>query len=196
MYGTLYTLDELTMISRICSKYDIPLFMDGARLGYGLAANDTDVKLEDIARLTDVFYIGGTKVGALCGEAVVFTKNNMPAHFNTMVKQRGAMLAKGRLLGIQFDTLFTDDLYMKISAHAIKMAEKLKQILRDKKYRFFIDSPTNQQFVIVENNRLEELDKEVKYGYWEKYDDKHTVIRFATSWSTTEESLEELRNIL
>ena len=195
-YGTLYDLSELKEISEICRKFEIPLFIDGARLGYALASTATDVKLEDIAKLSDVFYIGGTKVGALCGEAVVFTKKNMPLHFNTMVKQRGAMLAKGRLLGIQFDTLFSDDLYMKISRHAIEMAEKLKNILKKKNYRFYLESPTNQQFVIVENSRLEDLSKKVSYGFWEKYDDSHTVIRFATSWATKEEDLMMLENIL
>ena len=195
-YGSLYSLEELTQISGICREYEMPLFIDGARLGYGLQSFDTDVRLEDIARLADVFYIGGTKVGALCGEAVVFTKNNMPKHFNTMVKQHGAMLAKGRLLGMQFDTLFTDDLYMKISRHAIEMAEKLKGILREKNYRFFLESPTNQQFVIVSNEKLEDLASKVAYGFWEKYDEEHTVIRFATSWATTEKSLEELKKVL
>ena len=195
-YGTLYTKSELESIAEVCHSYDIPLFIDGARLGYGLQSFDTDVTLADIARISDVFYIGGTKVGALCGEAVVFTKNNMPKHFNTMVKQHGAMLAKGRLLGIQFDTLFTDDLYMKISRHAIEMAEKLKTIIKEKGYKFFINSPTNQQFIIIDNEKLKELEKKVRVEVWEKYDDTHTVIRIATSWSTTEEQLEYLGSVL
>ena len=131
-YGTLYTKKELEEISEVCHKYDLPLFLDGARLGYGLVSPETDVTLEDIARYTDVFYIGGTKVGALCGEAVVFTKK-APKHFMTMVKQQGALLAKGRLLGIQFDTLFTDDLYTKISRNAIDTAMKLKKALQEYK---------------------------------------------------------------
>ena len=195
-YGTLYTKEELKEISDVCHAYNLPLFLDGARLGYGLMSYDTDVTLEDIAELTDVFYIGGTKVGALCGEAVVFTKNNTPAHFVNLIKKHGALLAKGRLNGVQFDVLFTDDLYFKISRHAIDMAEKLKTIFKEKGYEFYIDSPTNQQFFIVDNKKLEELEKHVRYGFWEKYDDTHTVVRFATSWATTEESIEKLKELL
>lgn len=191
-YGTLYSKAELTDISEVCEKYNIPLFLDGARLGYGLMSRSTDVTLHDIAKLCDVFYIGGTKVGALCGEAVVFTKNNKPKHFLTSIKRRGALLAKGRLLGIQFDTLFTDNLYFNISEHAIEMAEKLKEIIASHNIKFFIDSPTNQQFVILEDRQLEKLQKEVVYSFWGKYDETHTVIRLATSWSTTIEDLNEL----
>lgn len=195
-YGTLYSKAELTRLSEICRSYNIPLFMDGARLGYGLMSKQSDLKIEEIAELCDVFYIGGTKVGALCGEAVVFTKNNRPAHFMNSVKKRGALLAKGRLLGVQFDALFTDDLYFKISAHAIKMADILKQILADKGYKFFLDSPTNQQFIIVDNEKLESLKNSLCYSFWEKYDDTHTVIRLATAWSTTENDLAELEKLL
>lgn len=195
-YGTLYSKREFAELANICREYDIPLYMDGARLGYGLMSKETDVTLADIAMLCDVFYIGGTKVGALCGEAVVFTKNNMPKHFMTMVKQRGALVAKGRLLGVQFDALFTDDLYFEIGAHAINMAEKLKEILREKGCTFYLDSPTNQQFIVVENSKLQELGKKVTYSFWEKYDENHTVIRLATSWSTTEEDVEALREVL
>jgi len=195
-YGTLYSKRELAELANISREYDIPLYMDGARLGYGLMSKETDVTLADIAMLCDVFYIGGTKVGALCGEAVVFTKNNMPKHFMTMVKQRGALVAKGRLLGVQFDALFTDDLYFEIAAHAIKMAEKLKEILREKGCTFYLDSPTNQQFIVVENSKLQKLGEKVTYSFWEKYDENHTVIRLATSWSTTEEDVEALREVL
>ena len=195
-YGTLYSKEELTQISEVCHKHKIPLFMDGARLGYGLASRQTDVTLQDVARLCDVFYIGGTKVGALCGEAVVFTKKNMPAHFDNLVKKHGALLAKGRLLGVQFDTLFTDDLYFKISKNAIERAEELKSAFTQKGYKFFIDSPTNQQFVILENSKMQELQKSVKFSFWEKYDESHTVVRFATSWATTSEKISELRSVL
>lgn len=195
-YGTLYTKDELTRISDICRKKGIPLFLDGARLGYGLMSRDTDLSLPEIASLCDVFYIGGTKVGALCGEAVVFTKNNTPKHFMTSIKQHGGLLAKGRLLGVQFDTLFTDGLYFEISKNAIDQAEKLKKLLADKGYRFHLDSPTNQQFIIVENGKLEELKKNVAVGFWEKYDDSHTVMRLATSWATTDADIEELAKYL
>ena len=195
-YGTLYSKEELTQISEVCHKHKIPLFMDGARLGYGLASRQTDVTLQDVARLCDVFYIGGTKVGALCGEAVVFTKKNMPAHFEHLVKKHGALLAKGRLLGVQFDTLFTDDLYLKISKNAIECAEELKSAFSEKGYKFFLDSPTNQQFVILENSKMQELQKSVKFSFWEKYDENHTVVRFATSWATTSEKISELRSVL
>ncbi|MBR3598585.1 MAG: low specificity L-threonine aldolase [Lachnospiraceae bacterium] len=195
-YGTLYSKSELEELSNICGKYEIPLYMDGARLGYGLMSYDTDVALADIAKYCDVFYIGGTKVGALCGEAVVFTKNNAPKYFLTMIKQHCALLAKGRLLGVQFDALFTDDLYFNISRHAIDMAEELKKVLQEKGCRFFIDSPTNQQFIIIEDSKLNSLKDELKVSFWEKYDENHTVVRFATSWSTKPEDIEALRELL
>ena len=194
--GTLYSKAELEKISEICKKNNIYLYMDGARLGYGLMSNDTDVTLPDIAKLCDAFYIGGTKVGALCGEAVIFRKTVMPKHFMTVVKQHGALLAKGRLTGIQFDTLFTDNLYFNISKNAIDTAEMLKNVLREKDFRFAWDSPTNQQFVILENSMIEKLRENVGFSFWEKYDDNHTVVRFATSWSTTKEDIENLKNIL
>lgn len=189
-YGTLYTREELERLHQVCGRYDLPLFLDGARLGYALAA-ETDVTLADIARNTDVFYIGGTKVGALCGEAVVFPKK-APAHFLTMVKQQGAMLAKGRLLGVQFDALFTDGLYEKISKNAIETAETIKTALREKGYRFLLDSPTNQIFVILENSRLKELEKVVRFSFWEAFDSSHTVVRLATSWATEKEDVQAL----
>lgn len=195
-YGTLYTKEQLKDIKEVCRQYEIPLYLDGARLGYGLAAGDTDVTLPVVAEYCDAFYIGGTKVGALCGEAVVFPHNNTPKRFLTMVKQHGALLAKGRLLGIQFDTLFTDDLYLKISEHAIRMAELLKEGLKKKGYVFHLDSPTNQQFVILENGKMEELKKKVSFSFWEKYDDTHTVVRFATSWATKEEDVRSLISLL
>lgn len=195
-YGTLYTKSELETLSSVCRRYDIPLFLDGARLGYGLMSKNTDVTLHDVCELCDVFYIGGTKVGALCGEALVFTRGNTPKHFFTFIKQNGALLAKGRLLGVQFDTLFTDGLYFEISRHAIEMAEKLKAVFREKGYKFFKDSPTNQQFFVLTNEKIAELQKLVRFDFWEKLDESHTVVRFATSWSTTEEDIEALKNIL
>ena len=191
-YGTLYSLKELQEISAVCREYGIPLYLDGARLGYGLMSRDTDVSLPDIARCCDVFYIGGTKVGALFGEAVVFTKKNMPNYFMTMVKQQGGLLAKGWLLGLQFDTLFTDNLYGRISKHAIDMAELLKKEFQKKGYEFFIESPTNQQFIIMENEAMERLKSKVAFGFWEKYDENRTVVRFATSWATKKEDVEAL----
>lgn len=195
-YGTLYTKEELRQIAKICRAYQIPLYMDGARLGYGLMSRHTDVSLPDVAQYCDVFYIGGTKVGALCGEAVVFTKNNEPAHFLTMVKQMGALLAKGRLTGLQFDTLFTDNLYFEISRHAIDMAELLKEGLRARGYAFYLESPTNQQFVVLENEQMAGLQKQVAFSFWEKLDEHHTVVRFATSWATRREDIAALMRLL
>ena len=195
-YGTLYSKAELSAIYEICQKYALPLFIDGARLGYGLESDESDLTLPELARLCDVFYIGGTKVGALCGEAVVFTKSNTPKFFTTFVKQHGALLAKGRLLGIQFDVLFTDGLYFEISRHAIACAEKMKRIFREKGYEFFMETPTNQQFVILENEKMKELAKKVRFCFWEKAGENRTVVRFATSWSTAEADLCELEKIL
>ena len=195
-YGTLYSKAELERISQVCRSHDLPLFLDGARLGYGLMSRETDLRLEDIARLCDVFYIGGTKVGALCGEALVFTHNNAPAHFPTLIKQRGAMLAKGRLLGVQFDALFTDGLYFAIGSHAIEKAERLKQMFRQRGYDFYIQSPTNQQFVILPDEKAEELRQHVRFTVWEKTDERRTVARFCTSWATTDEELDELEKLI
>ena len=194
-YGTLYSKEELEAISSITNTYQIPLFIDGARLAYGLAAAD-DLSMEDIARIADVFYIGGTKVGTLFGEAVVFTKGNTPSHMTTQIKQHGALLAKGRLLGLQFSTLFTDDLYMQMGRHAIEMAAIIREDLKAKGYKIFIDSSTNQLFVVMENSKLNDLGKKVSYGFWEKYDEDHTVIRIATSWATKIEDVEALKKIL
>lgn len=195
-YGTLYSKKELEELSKICKSYDVLLYLDGARLGYGLMAYDADVTLADIATYCDVFYIGGTKVGALFGEAVVFTPSVKMKHFITIMKQHGALMAKGRLLGIQFDTLFTDGLYFEIAKHAILMAMKLKDGFIKKGYDFFLDSSTNQQFVILENNKMEELSKNVSFSFWEKLDEDHTVVRFATSWATKEEDVAELMEYL
>lgn len=164
-YGALYSKAELEALAEVCRSYDIPLFLDGARLGYGLAAKETDVDLPTIARLCDVFYIGGTKMGALAGEAVVFTMKNKPKHFTTIVKQHGALVAKGRIFGVQFDRFFTDNLYLEIGQHALNLAEQLKQILEEKGYRFYFKSPTNQQFIILPNEQLESLAEKVAYSF-------------------------------
>ena len=194
-YGTLYTKAELTEISEICSSYSIPLYMDGARLGYGLASLDADLTLPDIARLCDAFYIGGTKVGALFGEAIVFTKN-APKNFMTITKQHGALLAKGRLLGIQFDTLFTDGLYFEISKNAIEKSELMKEIFKEKGYSFYMETSTNQQFILLENSQMEALKEKVAFSFWERTDESHSVVRFATSWATTDEDIENLKAVL
>ena len=195
-YGAIYTKQELLALSQVCRTYKIPLYIDGARLAYGLAAEGNDLTLRDLAELADVLYIGGTKVGALCGEAVVFTKNNRPPHFTTIVKQHGALLAKGRLLGIQFDVLFDDNLYFRLGEHAVHMARKMKEAFLKNGYRFAIDSPTNQLFVILSAEQEEKLRGRVAYSFWERVDSTHIVARFATSWATTEEQIKVLAEIL
>ena len=195
-YGTLYSKKELTELYDVCKEYSLPLYIDGARLGYGLASSECDLTLPELAGLCDAFYIGGTKVGALCGEAVVFTGIKAPRHFVTKIKQHGALLAKGRLLGVQFDTLFTDGLYMKISRHAIDMAMRLKDILAKRGYRFYVDSPTNQQFVILGDEEIEKLSERVGFSVWERYDESHAIVRFATSWATCEDDIEGLRQLM
>ncbi len=194
-YGTLYSRAELDEISSICREYNIPLYIDGARLAYGLAAQN-DLSMADIASYADVFYIGGTKVGALFGEAIVFTKGNTPKHMITQIKQHGALLAKGRLLGVQFAELFTEELYLEMGKHAIIQANKIRECLKEKNYTLYMENPTNQIFVIMDNKMLEEFGEKVVYGFWEKYDENHTVIRIATSWATSNESVETLMNIL
>ncbi len=195
-YGTLYTKNELKDISRICREYKISLYMDGARLGYGLMSDSADLTLCDIAKLCDVFYIGGTKVGALCGEALVFSGVRVPARFVTLIKRHGALLAKGRLNGIQFDALFTDDLFFRISRHAIDMSKELVKVLEEKGYEFFLESPTNQQFVILDNEKMRELSNKVEFSFWEALPNDRSVVRFATSWATNKEGIEELSKIL
>lgn len=195
-YGTLYTKAELEKLKAVCKSNGLTLYLDGARLGYGLAAAGTDVTLETIAACCDVFYIGGTKVGALFGEAVVIPRPGLIEDFFTIIKQQGALLAKGRLLGLQFDTLFSDGLYVEISKHAIRMAEKLKKILTEKGYRFYFESPTNQQFIVLENQRMEQLAEDVSFGFWETLDENHTAVRFATSWATRESDIDRLAGLL
>ena len=195
-YGTLYSKKELTELSAVCREYDIPLYLDGARLGYGLASDECDLTMHDIAELCDVFYIGGTKVGALCGEALVISGKPRPSHFMTRIKRHGALLAKGRVCGVQFDALFTDGLYYEISKNAIESAKRLKKIFADKGYPLFCDSPTNQQFVILENERMKALSDKVVFSFWESYGENHSVVRFATSWATTDWELSELEKLL
>ena len=195
-YGTIYTRDELQAIKSICEDYEIPLFIDGARLGYGLMSPAADVDLKALAQLCDVFYIGGTKVGALCGEAVVFPRGNAPRQFFTIVKQHGALLAKGRLLGLQFDTLFTNNLYFNIARHAIDMAMDLKNMLAAKGFEFYIDSPTNQQFPILTQEQIDALEGQVAFEVWDRLPDGRFVTRFATSWATLSENLEVLEALL
>ena len=191
--GTLYTKAELTALYDTCRRYGLPLFIDGARLGYGLMAEESDMTLPEIARLCDVFYIGGTKVGALFGEAVVIMNENLKKDFRFIMKQRGGRMAKGRLLGVQFDTLFTDDLYFKISRHAIEMAHQIRDIFVSAGYPLLFDSPTNQQYPIMSDDELAILGKSFGYEYWERVDETHSGVRFCASWATKQEHVDALR---
>ena len=187
--GTLYTKGELEEIGRVCRECGLYLFLDGARLGYGLMATGTDVTIADIAKICDVFYIGGTKVGAFFGEAVVIMNPQLKPDFRYCIKQKGGMLAKGRLLGIQFLELFRDGLYFEIAKHAIDMAMILKEGLKEKGYSFFMDSVTNQQFIMIEDEKLEKIREKYGVTYQQRYDETHSVIRLCTSWATTEENV-------
>ena len=192
-YGTLYSKAELSAIYDVCRKWHIPLFLDGARLGYGLMSDVSDITLPELAHLCDVFYIGGTKVGALFGEAVVIMDASLKKDFRNMMKQRGGMLAKGRLLGIQFETLFTDNLYLTISRHAIDMAMQIKDIFVSAGYPLLFDSPTNQQFPILPDEHFAALSHDFGFEFWERVDETHSATRFCASWATKPENVEALR---
>ena len=191
-YGTLYSLAELTAISEVCRQKEIPLYVDGARLAYALACEGNDVTLADFARLCDVFYIGGTKCGAMLGEAVVIPEPGLMPHFFTIMKQHGALLAKGRMLGIQFDVLFEDDLYENIGKTALKAADRIRACLRANGYRLAFDSPTNQIFVSLSKYEYDRLSQLVEFSFWEKTADGRTIVRLATSWATTDEDVDRL----
>ena len=202
-FGTLYSARELNDIYQVCQHYEIPLYIDGARLGYGLAAEGNDITLPYLARHCDVFYIGGTKIGALCGEAVVFTHQNAHKHFFSIQKQHGAVIAKGALIGLQFEALFSplseqsdEILYFKLSEHAIRMAMRMKDIFIRNGYEFYVDSPTNQQFVIIDNEQVDRLSSKMLFTHFGQADKHHTICRFVTSWATTEEEINELEKIL
>ena len=217
--GTLYSARELNHIYKVCQQYDIPLYIDGARLGYGLMAEGNDVTLPYLARHCDVFYIGGTKIGALCGEAVVFTNRKAHKHFFSIQKQHGAVIAKGALIGLQFDALFSQTtptppvsdhpypsysggeegeeiLYLRLSEHAIKMAMRIKAIFKKKGYQFLVDSPTNQQFVVINNEQVERLSRHIAFSHFGQTDHHHTICRFVTSWATTEADIDALEKIV
>lgn len=194
--GTVYSLAELEDVSAACHEAGLPLFLDGARLGYGFAAEGNDLTMKDIARLCDVFYIGGTKVGALFGEAVVVTRKGLIPDFFTLIKQHGALLAKGRLSGIQFETLFTDGLYYKIGEHAVNLALRLKKAFTGKGYKLFMDSPTNQQFFVLPNEVIDSLSKEMTFELWGPRGETETPVRFVTSWATTEENIARLEELI
>ncbi len=190
--GTIYSHDELKAIRTVCDRYDLPLFVDGARLGYGLCSPECDLTLPQLTQLVDVFYIGGTKVGALFGEAVVITNEALKKDFRYSIKQHGGMLAKGRLLGLQFATLFTDNLYFDIAQHAIDEAMRIKSALQAKGISFLIDSPTNQQFPIFTNAQIDTLSQHFMLSLWQRIDENHTAMRICTSWATKPENTDAL----
>ena len=190
--GTVYSLRQLQDISSVCREYGLPLFIDGARMGYGLAAETGDVTLDDIASLADVFYIGGTKQGALFGEAVVIVNDTLKKDFRYNIKQNGGMLAKGRLLGIQVLTLFEDGLYFELSHHAVSLAMKIRDAFLSKGFAFLVDSPTNQQFPILDNETMERLSKDFRFSVWQRIDEERTAVRFCTSWATRPEAVDAL----
>jgi threonine aldolase len=191
-YGTIYSLDELEDLSYACHDAGIPLFIDGARLGYGLVAEENDVTLADIARLSDVFYIGGTKVGALFGEAVVITNPDLLKHPVPLIKQHGALMAKGRLLGVQFETLFTDGLYYEIAREVVQKAVRLKEAFVAKGYTVEVDSPTNQQFFRLPNDVVDKLKENVSFEMWGPRGETESVVRFVTGWTTTDAEIDKL----
>lgn len=191
-YGTVYSLRELEDISDTCHSAGIPLFIDGARMGFGLAAEGNDITLADIARLSDVFYIGGTKVGALFGEAVVITNPDILKHFVPLVKQHGALLAKGRLLGVQFESLFEDGLYFRISEKAVRMGRRIKDAFSPAGYPAVVDSPTNQQFFRLPNEIIDKLKENVSFELWGPRGEKESIVRFVTGWATTDEDIDRL----
>ncbi|MDD2559756.1 MAG: low specificity L-threonine aldolase [Bacteroidales bacterium] len=190
--GTIYSRRELRELSKVCRRFELPLFMDGARLGYALAAEGNDLDLKEIARCCEVFYIGGTKVGALFGEAVVITAEKLKKDFRYLIKQKGGMLAKGRLLGIQFETLFQKDLYLEISKHAVELALHLREGLKTLGYSFLSESPTNQQFPILPDTLLRYLEKNYIFSFWAKPNDRQTAVRICTSWATPGEHIKQL----
>lgn len=198
-YGTLYSKQELTDIHKVCRHYHIPLFIDGARMGYGLGSKESDITLPEMAKLADVFYLGGTKQGALFGEAVVITSPSLKKDFRYLIKQGGGMLAKGRLLGIQFEELMQNNLYLTLARHANEQAERIKQALLQKGYVMAVPSPTNQQFFVLPNTDLKKLEENYVFSVWEHVDNDHTIVRFCTSWATKKENvdklIEDIRNL-
>ena len=195
-YGTIYSLKELTELSEVCHSHNIPLYIDGARLGYALGAEEADFSLEDIARLVDVFYIGGTKMGTLFGEAVVVTNRSLLKNFFPLVKQHGALLAKGRLLGLQFGAMFRDGLYERLGRHAVQLATQLREIFRTAGYDVVIESPTNQQFVRLPNSVIDTLRQNASFDYWGPRGKEESIVRFVTSWATTDEDINELERLV
>lgn len=194
--GALYSRKELADIYTVCQQYGLRLYVDGARLGYGLMAEGNDIDLPFLAHHCDAFYIGGTKVGALLGEALVYTNTRAPKYIFTIIKRHGALLAKGRVLGLQFDTLFTDDLYFRVSRHAIDMAQALRKVFAKHGLSLGIDSPTNQQFVILSKEQKHRLAEEIAFEIWEPLPNDHLLCRFVTCWATTEADIAALDEAL
>ena len=195
-YGTIYSLSELTELSEVCHTHEIPLYIDGARLGYALGSGEADFTLEDIAHLADVFYIGGTKMGTLFGEALVVTNRKLLKNLFPLVKQHGALLAKGRLLGLQFGAMFRNGLYEQLGSHATKLALRLREIFRAAGYEIVIESPTNQQFVRLPNEVIDKLRESASFDYWGPRGENQSVVRFVTSWATTEDDIDELERLV
>lgn len=191
-YGTLYSKQELKDIHNVCLQHHIPLFIDGARLGYGLASKESDITLPELAKLADVFYVGGTKQGALFGEAVVITNPALKKDFRYFIKQGGGMLAKGRLLGIQYEELMQNDLYLTLARHANEQAERIQKALLQKGYKMAVPSPTNQQFFVLPNDDLKRLEEKYVLSVWDRVDTDHTIVRFCTSWATKKENVDKL----
>ena len=194
--GALYSRKELADIYTVCQQYGLRLYVDGARLGYGLMAEGNDIDLPFLAHHCDAFYIGGSKVGALLGEALIYTNTRAPKYIFTIIKRHGALLAKGRVLGLQFDTLFTDDLYFRVSRHAIDMAQALRKVFAKHGLSLGIDSPTNQQFVILSKEQKQRLAEEIAFEIWEPLPDDHLLCRFVTCWATTEADITALDEAL
>ena len=194
--GALYSRKELADIYTVCQQYGLRLYVDGARLGYGLMAEGNDIDLPFLAHHCDAFYIGGTKVGALLGEALIYTNTRAPKYIFTIIKRHGALLAKGRVLGLQFDTLFTDDLYFRVSRHAIDMAQALRKVFAKHGLSLGIDSPTNQQFVILSKEQKQQLAEEIAFEIWEPLSDDRLLCRFVTCWATTEADIAALDEAL
>lgn len=195
-YGTIYSLSELTELSEVCHSHEIPLYIDGARLGYALGSSEADFTLEDIARLADVFYIGGTKMGTLFGEALVVTNRKLLKNLFPLVKQHGALLAKGRLLGLQFGAMFRNGLYEQLGSHATKLALRLREIFRAAGYEIVIESPTNQQFVRLPNEVIDKLRESASFDYWGPRGEEQSIVRFVTSWATTEDDIDKLERLV
>lgn len=195
-YGTIYSLAELEALGAVCRKHAIPLYIDGARLGYGLKAEGADFTLKDVARIANVFYIGGTKVGALFGEAVVVTNPKLLRNLFPLVKQHGALLAKGRLLGLQFGVLFRDGLYERIGEKAVKHAITIRESFRKAGYKVVIESPTNQQFLRLPNEVIDRLRQDMSFDYWGSRGEKESIVRFVTSWATTDEDISRLQELI